>query len=248
MTGRDRIVVMVLAVLAVAAAGWILAVSPKRKEVKTYEGQVTSAQTQLSTARSQLADAKAAQARYTSSYAALVRLGKAVPPSQEVASLVYELEQVSNRRSVSFNSIASTGSSPGAAPAAAAATTTASAAFTAMPFTFIFSGGYFSLEHLFHGLTSFTTHSSEGNLEVSGRLLTIQSVKLTPETSTSPGKSAKNPTLSGTVTASAYVLPAGQALTAGATSTSPTGAAATAPASSTGSTSPTAPAVAKVLP
>jgi Tfp pilus assembly protein PilO len=127
MTGRDRIVVMVLAVLAVAAAGWILAVSPKRKEVKTYEGQVTSAQTQLATARSQLADAKAAQAKYTSSYAAVVRLGKAVPPSQEVASLVYELEQVSNRRSVSFNSIASTG----AAPAAAAATTT-STAFTAM--------------------------------------------------------------------------------------------------------------------
>jgi Pilus assembly protein, PilO len=247
MTGRDRIVAMVLAVLAVAAAGWILAVSPKRKEVKTYEGQVTSAQTQLATARSQLADAKAAQAQYTSAYAAVVRLGKAVPPSQEVASLVYELEQVSNRRSVSFNSIASTGSSPGAAPAASAATTT-SATFTQMPFTFIFSGGYFSLEHLFRGLTAFTNHGSEGNLEVSGRLLTIQSVKLAPETSSSLGKAAKNPTLSGTVTASAYVLPAGQALTAGATPTSPTGAAAAAPAASTGSTSPTAPAVAKVLP
>jgi type IV pilus assembly PilO-like protein len=246
MTGRDRIVAMVLAVLAVAAAGWILAVSPKRKEVKTYEGQVTSAQTQLATARSQVADAKAAQAQYTSAYAAVVRLGKAVPPSQEVASLVYELEQVSNRRSVSFNSIASTGSSPGAAPAAAATTT--SAAFTQMPFTFIFSGGYFSLEHLFRGLTAFTNHTSEGNLEVSGRLLTIQSVKLAPEASTSPGKAPKNPTLSGTVTASAYVLPAGQALTAGATPTSPTGAAAAAPAATSGSTSPTAPAVAKVLP
>src|ERR1700722_454650 len=104
MTGRDRIVVMVLAVMAVAAGGWILVVSPKRKEVKTYEQQISTAQSQLAAAQSQLADAKGAQTHYGSAYASVVRLGKAVPPSQEVASLVYQLEQVSNRRSVSFDS------------------------------------------------------------------------------------------------------------------------------------------------
>jgi Tfp pilus assembly protein PilO len=241
MTGRDRIVMMVVVVLIVAVGGWMVVVSPKRKEVKTYEGQLNTAQTQLATAQGELANAKAAQAQYTSAYASVVRLGKAVPPSQEVASLVYQLEQVSNQRSVSFNSIVTgTGGGAPTAPVAAAAT----AAFTQMPFTLAFSGSYFSLERLFHGLTSFTTHSSGGALEVSGRLLTIQSVKLAPEAG---DKSPSHPKLTGTVTASAYVLPPSQGLTAGATASSPSTAAATpAPSSVPGST--TAPAVARVTP
>jgi Tfp pilus assembly protein PilO len=239
MTGRDRIVMMVVVVLIVAVGGWMVVVSPKRKEVKTDEGQLNTAQTQLATAQGELANAKAAQAQYTSAYASVVRLGKAVPPSQEVASLVYQLEQVSNQRSVSFNSIV-TGTGTPSAPAAA----TATAAFTQMPFTLAFSGSYFSLERLFHGLTSFTTHSSGGALEVSGRLLTIQSVKLAPEAGQS--KSTPQGKLSGTVTATAYVLPASEALTGGATATSPTGA--TAPAAGSTAASPTAPAVARVTP
>ena len=32
MTGRDRMVIMAIAVLAILAGGWLLAVSPERKE------------------------------------------------------------------------------------------------------------------------------------------------------------------------------------------------------------------------
>ncbi len=240
MTGRDRIVMMVIAVAVVAVGGWMLVVSPKRKEVKTYEEQVSTAQAQLSKAQSELSNAKAAQSQYATSYAAVVNLGKAVPPSQEVASLVYELEQASNQHAVSFNSITS-GNGTGAAPASSAASAASAAGFTQMPFTFTFDGGYFSLEHLFHGLTGFTTHGSGGTLEVSGRLLTIQSVKLAPEGLAT----SRTPKLTGTVTATAYVLPAGQSLTGGATATSPTGAA---PASAPTPGSTAAPAVAKVTP
>ena len=49
-----------------------------------------------------------------------------------------------------------------------------------MPFTFVFNGSFFDLEHLFHQLNSFTERTSSGGLQVSGRLLTIQSVKLAP--------------------------------------------------------------------
>jgi hypothetical protein len=242
MTGRDRIVLMVIAVIAVAAGGWLLVVSPVRKEAKKYQEQLTTAQSTLSTAQSELASAKSAQTQYASAYASVVRLGKAVPPSQEVASLVYELEQVSNQRSVSFNSIVS-----GAAAAAASSSTStvaATAGFTQMPFTFVFEGGFFSLEHLFRGLTGFTTHTTSGGLSVSGRLLTIQSVKLLPET----GGKGRHPKLTGTVTATAYELPAGQGLTSGATSTSPTGATTPAAVPSPAASSPTAPAVARVTP
>jgi hypothetical protein len=116
-----------------------------------------------------------------------------------------------------------------------------------MPFTFVFNGGFFSLEHLFRQLTAFTTHTGSGALDVSGRLLTIQSVKLAPQTAVGPGGHAQQK-LTGTITATAYVLPASQGLTAGATPASPTGAAAPSAASGSASSSATPPAIAKVTP
>lgn len=247
MTGRDRIVVMVLAVLAVAGGGYILLVKPERKQAAKYAEEVRTAQTQLNSAQSKLSSAKQAEQQYASAYASVVNLGKAVPASQEVASLVYQLEQVSNQHDVQFNSIAASSSgSSASASAAPASSAAAGAGFTELPFTFVFDGGFFELEHLFRGLTSFATHGSGGSLEVSGRLLTIQSVKLAPESSVD-AKPGSTPKLTGTVTATAYVLPPGTGLTGGATPTSPTGAAA--PASSGTSGSSTAPAaVAKVVP
>jgi Tfp pilus assembly protein PilO len=168
----------------------------------------------------------------------VVSLGKAVPASQEVPSLVVQLEQASHKHAVAFNSIASTNTS-----GAAATATASTAGFTQMPFTFVFSGGFFSMEHLFRQLTAFTTHTTGDNLQVSGRLLTIQSVKLAPEAA-EKGKAAR---LTGTVTATAYVLPAGQGLTDGATATSPTGTTTPASTGSTGAAA-TAPAVARVTP
>ncbi len=243
MTGRDRTVAIVVAVLVVLVGGWMLIVSPKRKEAKSVQATVATAQGEVSSAETALTNARAAQAQYATSYSAVVNLGKAVPPSQEVASLIYQLEEASNLRSVSFNSIVSGagGSSSSSSSSSSSATAAASSGFTQMPFTFIFSGGFFSLEHLFRQLTSFTTHKGSNGLQVSGRLLTIQAVKLAPEASVS----GKGTTLSGTVTATAYVLPAGKALTAGATPTAPAGAT---PAPSSSSSSPTTPAVAKVTP
>ena len=60
-----------------------------------------------------------------------------------------------------------------------------------MPFTFVFNGSFFDLYHLFQQLDRFTVRTSSGSLQVSGRLLTIQGVKLAPEPSGS-SKSAAN--------------------------------------------------------
>src|ERR1700761_2070820 len=107
MTGRDRIVLMVLVVLGLTAGGWMLVVSPQRKEAKTIEATVATAQAELSSAQGKLAEAKADQSRYAAAYSSVVSLGKAVPASQEVPSLLVQLEQASDKHAVSFNSIAS---------------------------------------------------------------------------------------------------------------------------------------------
>jgi hypothetical protein len=247
MTGRDRMVLIVVVVLAALGGGWMLLVSPKSKEAGKLGKQVSEAQTQLASAEGQLSNARAAQAQYAKAYASIVSLGKAVPPSQEVPSLIYQLSQATNAKKVEFTSIASSASTgASSATAVAAAAADAAAGFSAMPFTFVFNGSFFDLEHLFQQLNGFTVRKASGGLQVSGRLLTIQSVKLTPEAPA--GGAGGSGTLSGTVSATAYVLPAAQGLTGGATPSSPTGASAPVASTSGASSSPTAPAIARVTP
>ncbi len=117
--------------------------------------------------------------------------------------------------------------------------------FSQLPFSFIFEGSYFDLEHLFNQLASFATLDSSGNLQVNGRLLTIQSVHLAPVSSGS--QTGKSSALTGTITATAYVLPGGQGVTGTTGAASPTGAAAS-PASSSATSSPTSPAIVRVNP
>jgi Tfp pilus assembly protein PilO len=244
MTGRDRTVLIAILVVAVLGAAWMLVVSPERKKAGQLSSQVAEAQTQLTSAEGQVSSARAAQSQYSSAYASLVSLGKAVPPSQEVPSLIEQLARASNQKNVDFSSITdnSASSSSGSSPTAAA-----SAAFTQMPFTFVFEGSYFDLERLFNQLTAFAAYTTSGDLQISGRLLTIQSVKLAPVSSSSDPKQNANE-LTGSVTATAYVLPASQGLTGATGAATPTGAAAS-PASSTApASSPTSPAIVRINP
>lgn len=247
MTGRDRWVSIGVIFVVVLGAAWMLVVKPEREQATKLSGEVASAQSALASAEGQAKDAVAAEGQYTAAYTSIVNLGKAVPPSQEVPSLLYQLSQVTNQKSVQFSSIAlgSSGSanSTTATPSASAGT---SAAFTPLSFTFDFEGGFFNLEHLFRQLSDFTTLTSSGEVQVRGRLLTIQSIKLAPASGGGvSGSGASNPSnLSGSITATAYVLPASQGLTGGATPTSPAGATGASPAasSSTPSSAPAAPA------
>ncbi len=260
MTGRDRIVLIAIVVVVLLAGGYVMVVSPERKQAAEAQTAVQSAQGQLQSAEQQAASARAAQQRYAAAYSSVVSLGKAVPPADEVPSLIFELEQASNQREVEFNSITSsaTGGASGAAgaSAASAAATASSGGFTSMPFTFIFKGSFAGLAHLFNQVEGFAVRTNTGGLAVSGRLLTIQGVTITPESGgsagnkTAGGASASSGALTATVTATAYVLPATQGLTGGASPSSPSaaGATTTASAGASASSTPATPAVVKATP
>jgi Tfp pilus assembly protein PilO len=263
MTTRDRTVLMLIVLLGVLAAGWLEGVSPEREKAAKLDAEVSAAQQQLSSAQTALSEAKGAQAQYPTAYASVVKLGQAVPADEQVPSLVYELDQASTEKDIEFNSIATSTTPSG--PSTPAATAATSAGFTQMPFTFIFRGTYFDLYHLLNTVDNFTLNTTAG-VEVSGRLLTIQSVDLERKQeaseSVAPGKTAKGSStaaasspeevLLGTITATAYVLPAGQSLTSGASAAGPAGTSVTAVSSpgssSDSSSSPTASAVVKVTP
>jgi Tfp pilus assembly protein PilO len=237
-TTRDRLVLIGVIALALLAGVWLMLVSPERNKASKLSSEVSTASAQLASAQSDAVSAHAAQQRYSSAYASVVSLGKAVPASEEVPSLIYQIAQATNAKHVQFNSIttggsAGSGSSASSSSSAVAAAAT-SAGFTQMPFTFVFGGSFNDLYHLFRQLNAATVRTSSGGLQVSGRLLTLQAVKLEP--AAAEGSSQQ---LTGTITATAYVLPASQGLTAGATPTSPaTSGGATSASSAAGSTTP----------
>jgi cobalamin biosynthesis Mg chelatase CobN len=261
MTARDRLVVIVLALLAVLGAVWLLLVSPERKKAATLAAQVSAASAEVASAHGTEASARNAQAQYAAAYASIVKLGKAVPANREVPSLIYQLAQASNEKSVEFSSItagsggsSSAGGSASASASAASASASAAsgaalAGFTEMPFTFVFNGSFFDLQHLFEQLDNFALDTTSGDLQISGRLLTIQSVSLAGASGSAGAGSGVSPgTLTGTIAATAYVLPPTQGLTGGATPASPASATTTTASTTTAASSPAPPAIARVNP
>jgi type II secretion system (T2SS) protein M len=251
MTTRDRMVLIAVVVLVLLAGGWVLVVSPERNKAGAEQAQVQSARQQLETAKSQANSARAAEQRYNAAYSSVVSLGKAVPASEEVPSLIYQLELASDQRDIEFTSI-TTGNSSGsgsssASASAAAATSATPSAFTPMPFTFVFKGSFAGLAHLLGGIDGFAQRNTAGQLTVSGRLLTIQGADITVQNgggSGEAGGSGSSGALTATITATAYVLPASQGLTGGATAAGPS----TTTTSSSSSTTPTTAAVVKATP
>ena len=217
MTGRDRLVLIGVIAIAVVGVVWLMFVSPERKKASQAASAVAAAEAQLASAHSELVTARAAQAKYAASYGSIVHLGKAVPTTQEVPSLMYELAQAAKKKSVEFTSISSANAGTGpsgsaSTPASSAAASSSSGGFQQMPFTFVFSGTYSGLEHLLRQMSNFATKTRTGALKVNGRLLTVDGVALQPLVE--QGKPKANPHLTATVTATAYVLPPEQASTA----------------------------------
>jgi hypothetical protein len=252
MTTRDRLMLIGIVALAVLLGAWFTTVAPERQRAAKISAEVETARQQLASAESAADSAKNAQAQYSSAYASLVSLGQAVPASAETPGLIYTLDKATHSRNVGFTSIsagtsgtASSSSSSAAATAAAQDTT-----FSQEPFTFVFNGNFVDLYKLFDQLEGFTVQTSAGALHVNGRLLTIDSVSLAPSSgsgSASASSKSKSPRLTGTISATAYVLPAGATPLGGATPSSPAGAATTA-SSTSASGSAATPAVVKATP
>jgi len=223
MSARDRLVVALVAVVAVVVIGWLEFVSPERGKVSTAQTKVVAARSALEQARSELSQAKAAQARYSEAYAAIVAMGKAVPASEEIPALIYELEKASNDHRVQLLSVTlsgNSGGSPAGAPAAAHGGQGQGGGFVAMPITFNFTGNFSDLYHLLSSLQGLDSYR-EGVVAINGRLLTISALNLSPSTEGTAKNKASAGELTGTITATAYVLPAGQTVTAGANPTTP---------------------------
>jgi type II secretory pathway pseudopilin PulG len=215
MTRRDRIVIVIVAVVAAIAASWIMVVSPKRDQAAKLQTKVASAQQKLDSARTQLAQNAAASKQYASNYAALARLGEAVPASDDIPSLIIQLQDAADGARVDFQSLqnASAASGSGGAAATAPAAGTATTGAAGEQLTFSFSGSYFQLSNFFNKVQHFVTPTGNG-VQVRGRLLSLNSVSLTPA-------SGGFPQITAQITATVYTEAAASGSAAAATGSSP---------------------------
>jgi hypothetical protein len=122
-TARDRIIIVVLLVAAAMAGVWFVGLAPKRKEATDLSAKLDVARQQLTEVEQSAAQARQAKARYDSDYAQVATLGKAVPKSDAIPSLVYQLQAAAHDARITFSSlkVAGSGAPAPSAPAQAAA-------------------------------------------------------------------------------------------------------------------------------
>jgi hypothetical protein len=210
MSTRDRVALSAVIVTAAVAAAWLLAIAPKREEAAGLGTQVAQAQARRDTAAGG-ASADQIRATYRKDYATIARLGKAVPPRADVASLVFQLEAAALAAKVDFRSVTvedatkaapsasgpASGDAAAKAPAPGAAAPAASSDIEPQPFTFSFEGKFAGLRRLLAAIDRFSRVDG-GTLSVSGRLLTVDSVVMTAGRGGLPNVKAD-------ITAKAYV-------------------------------------------
>ena len=237
MTARDRMVVVVVLLAGALGGFWFGVLGPKRQEAADLKTRVAAAQARLDEARVTENAAGEARDRYAHEYATVARLGKAVPVDDDVPSLVFQLDSAAKRTGIDFRAVTLTQSAPAQAapppatapegtPAAASAPAAATlppgaavgaAGLATMPFKFTFDGTFFGMQKFLRSVDRLTRTDGD-DLSVRGRLLTIDGFSLTAGRKGLPHVKAQ-------VAATAYLLPAAQGLTAGATPQGPSAAA-----------------------
>ena len=105
MTRRDRYIVIVIGLVGLLGAYWFLALAPKRQKLSKLDTEVATAKQTLQTTQQEKVQFAQAQVQFPTLYASLGRLGKAVPSSEDVPSLLVQLNHAAAMANVDFRSI-----------------------------------------------------------------------------------------------------------------------------------------------
>ena len=211
MTRTNRLLLGLVVLTAAVSAFWLLALAPKREEAARIGEQVAAKQAELDATNRQVAVYEQARAAYPANYATVARLGKAVPADDDVRSLMIQVDAAARRTGVAFELIdvgkgAPTSAADSSKPEVTIPGAIASAGgFSTLPMSFKFEGSYFELSRFLTRLERFVTVSNR-RIDVTGRLLLLQSISLAPDTSASP-------TVRAQINASSYLVPPAQDLT-----------------------------------
>jgi Tfp pilus assembly protein PilO len=219
MTRTNQILIAVVALVAASCAFYFLALAPKRELIVQLDTDIAAKQVEVEAAKQMLVTYETARAGYKANYAKLARLGKAVPGDDDVRSLLVQLESAADRTGVDFQKIelggalggsSSSDATPAAGELAAApgSVPVAGGALSAMPFSFAFNGEFFDLSSFLAQVERFVTVSND-RIDVTGRLLRLESIQLQPGPTGFPNMQAQ-------IGAATYIVPPAEPVPAAA--------------------------------
>jgi hypothetical protein len=121
-TDRDRRILTMLIPILVIGAFYYFVMSPKRQEAGKVQTELTQAETQRDGAEAQVNQLNAAKRSFASDYQTVISLGKSVPSSVDMPSLLVQLDNAAKGTGIDFDDIklgdrqASGTSSPASTP------------------------------------------------------------------------------------------------------------------------------------
>jgi Tfp pilus assembly protein PilO len=126
LSDRDRKIVLAIVPILVLVAYWFLLLAPKREEAASASKELTKQTERRDSARTAANAARGAETDFAADYSEIVRLGKAIPASVDMPSLIVQLDRAAEGTSIRFTRVA-TGERDAAATAAPTSTTPAPA-------------------------------------------------------------------------------------------------------------------------
>ena len=105
LTDRDKRVLLFVVPVLVLAAYWFLLLSPQREEASKAAEEVLTQEARRDTAQAKLDAAKNAKKDFSADYTQIVRLGKAIPASVDMPSLIVQLDAAAAGTGIRFTKI-----------------------------------------------------------------------------------------------------------------------------------------------
>jgi Tfp pilus assembly protein PilO len=123
LSDRDRKIVLAVVPILLLVGYWFLLLAPKRQEAATAGKALTKQTERRDSARTAAAAARSAKTDFAADYSEIVRLGKAVPASVDMPSLIVQLDRAAEGTDIRFTRVA-TGERDTTTPPPAPAPTT----------------------------------------------------------------------------------------------------------------------------
>jgi Tfp pilus assembly protein PilO len=105
MKGTDRTILLAIPAVVVLLGFYFMVLSPKREEAKKLDEEITNLQAQVDQQEQVATFAEQARQEFPTYYGRMVTLGKAVPEQGDQASMLVQLNSISNRTNLDFRGL-----------------------------------------------------------------------------------------------------------------------------------------------
>jgi Pilus assembly protein, PilO len=199
--GKEVYIITAVVAVVLIVAWYFLLLSPTRTKLSDLDGQVQAQQAALATATQEVARLESYKKTAPQSRAEIVRLGKMLPESEGIPSLIIELTRTADASGVDLNSISRGATQPGTP-------------FGLQSVTLQVTGRFFDVEDFLYRLETYVAFRN-ASFRVTGRLLQVKTLSVAGGGAATTSSAAPPLTVSIELNAYLWAGPAAGAAAAG---------------------------------